>query len=87
MGIDTRENDAAGRAFVRRFAVPYPSLVDKGQVSLSLRGVVPTAVVRSTVVVDQAGRVAARVIGRVTYQTLKGLLDDELARAGSADTP
>ena len=49
---------------------------------LSFQGVLPTAVVPSTVVIDRRGRVAARIIGRVTYSTLKGILADELAAGG-----
>ena len=86
LGVDTRDNPGAGRAFARRFRVPYPSLVDNGSVSLQLRGMIPTAVVPSTIVVDRQGRLAARVIGRVTYGTLEGLLQDELARVGSNGT-
>ena len=79
LGIDTRDEKTAARAFVRRFEVPYPSLIDDGgELMLRLRGVVPLAVVPSTFVVDPSGRVAARVIGRITAHTLRGILDDEL---------
>jgi peroxiredoxin len=80
LGIDTRDNLASARAFVNKFKVPYPSLFDEGgRVLLPFRGVIPTAVIPSSVVIDRQGRVAARVIGPVTYSTLKGVLDDELA--------
>jgi len=83
VGIDTRDNPAAAKAFVRNLRVPYPSIEDpQGQVLLSFRGVVPTSVVPSTIVVDRRGQVAARVIGPVTYTTLKGILGDELAADG-----
>lgn len=83
VGIDTRDNSAAAKAFVRSFSVPYPSIEDpQGQVLLALRGVVPTSVVPSTIVVDRRGQVAARFIGPVTYTTLKGILGDELATDG-----
>lgn len=77
LGIDTRDNLAAARAFERTLHVPYPSLIDNGQVTLRLRHIIPSAVVPSTIVIDQAGNVAARIIGRVTYRTLRGLLYDE----------
>ena len=84
VGIDTRDNPAAAKAFVRSFQVPYPSIDDPhGAVLLSFRGVVPTSVVPSTVVIDRQGRIAARIIGPVTYPTLKGILDDELAADGA----
>ena len=83
VGIDTRDNPAAAKAFVRSFRVPYPSIDDPhGAVLLSFRGVVPTSVVPSTVVIDRRGRIAARIIGPVNYLTLSGILDDELAADG-----
>ena len=85
VGINTRDNPAAARSFDRRFAVPYPSVVDQdGRVLLGFRNVIPTSVVPSSVIVDRQGDVGARIIGPVTYSTLKGLLDDEISRAGGA---
>ena len=84
VGINTRDNPDAAKAFVRSFNVPYPSVRDdNGEVLLSFRDTIPTTVVPTTVVIDRDGKVAARVIGPVTYTTLKGLLDDELAGGGS----
>ena len=84
LGINTRDNPAAAKAFVRNFKVPYPSIEDpRGQVLLAFRGVIPTSVVPSTIVIDPQGRIAARIIGPVTYTTLNGILDDELATGGS----
>lgn len=83
VGINTRDNADAAKAFVRSFNVPYPSVRDNnGEVLLSFRDTIPTTVVPTTVVIDRDGKVAARIIGPVTYDTLKGLLDDELAGGG-----
>jgi thiol-disulfide isomerase/thioredoxin len=83
VGINTRDNSAAARAFERTLKVPYPSVEDQGgRLLLNFRHIIPTAVVPSSVVIDRDGKVAARVIGRVTYTTLKGLLEDELAADG-----
>lgn len=83
VGIDTRDHPAAARAFVRTFQVPYPSIEDAdGQVLLALRGVVPTSVLPSTIVIDRHGGVAARIIGPITYTSLKGIIGDELAADG-----
>ena len=80
VGINTRDNPAAAKAFVRSFKVPYPSVEDaEGQLLLNFRDTIPTSVVPTTVVIDRQGQIAARIIGPVTYQTLKGLLDDEIA--------
>ena len=85
LGINIRDNSAAARSFEDRFKVPYPSLEDpNGQLLLSFRDVIPTSVVPSTVVIDHRGDVAARIIGPVSYSTLKGLLADEAAADGGA---
>lgn len=77
VGIDTRDNRAAAKAFARTYGVPYPSVFDSdGRALLPFRGVILLSAVPSTVVIDQDGRVAARVVGPVTYATLSGLLDD-----------
>jgi thiol-disulfide isomerase/thioredoxin len=86
VGIDTRDNVAAARAFVRNFDIPYPSLVDRdGQLLAEFVHLVPISAVPSTVVIDADGRVAAKVIGRVTYSTLHGLITDELSGGGRAN--
>ena len=80
VGIDTRDNDAAARAFTREFHIGYPSLVDdSGRVMLAFGRTIPVSAVPSTVVVDARGRIAARVIGAVRYATLRGLVEDTLA--------
>lgn len=79
VGIDTRDTAVAAKAFVRSFHVPYPSIVDtNGQVLLAFRNVIPVSAIPSTVVIDQDGKLAAKVVGQVTYLTLRGLVEDEL---------
>ena len=83
VGINTRDNPVAAKAFVRNIKVPYPSVEDaEGQLLLAFRDTIPTSVVPTTVVIDRQGQIAARIIGPVTYNTLKGLLDDEIAAGG-----
>jgi thiol-disulfide isomerase/thioredoxin len=77
VGIDTRDNSAAGRAFVRRYQIPYPSLDDQdGQVLAQFAGIVPISAVPSTMVVDGEGRIAARIVGPVDASTLTVLLEE-----------
>ncbi|NUR29379.1 MAG: TlpA family protein disulfide reductase [Catenulispora sp.] len=72
VGIDTRDNAASAQAFVRTFKIPYPSLVDKdGQLLLAFNGIIPVSAVPST------------VVGRITYDTLRGMIDDETRGGGS----
>ncbi len=89
VGIDTRDTTAAAQAFVRRFNIPYPSLVDtNGELLLAFHGLIPLSGVPSTLVVDAAGGVAAKVVGQVDHTTLRGLIDDELAaRTQAPATP
>ena len=68
VGINTRDNRAAAKAFVRSFGVPYPSLQDPdGQVLLDFQGVVPTSVVPSTVVIDRQVQPRRRTNQRRTW--------------------
>jgi thiol-disulfide isomerase/thioredoxin len=84
LGIDSRDpSRAAAQAFVRRFDVPYPSLYDpSGKALLAFRGTLTPNAIPSTVVIDEAGRIAARVLGPVSTSTLVGLVED--VQAGSA---
>lgn len=85
VGVDTRDTDAAARAFVRAFDIPYPSIVDNdGSKLLPFTGIVPLSAVPSTMVIDPDGRIAATVVGVVTYRTLVGLIRDELPHSVSS---
>lgn len=74
VGIDIKDDPEPAKAFVRKFKVGYPSIVDQnGQVTLAFRDVPPNAV-PSTLILDKEGRIAARVIGATTYSKLSKLL-------------
>lgn len=81
VGIDTRDPDPApAQAFVRNFAITYPSIHDpQGASLLRFSGELPPSGIPSTLVIDPQGRVAARVIGTVDRSTLVGLVDDTAA--------
>jgi thiol-disulfide isomerase/thioredoxin len=78
VGIDSRDpSEAAARAFVRRFDIPYPSIYDQqGSTLLAFRGTLTPNSVPSTVVIDPQGRVAASVIGNITRTTLDELVEE-----------
>lgn len=86
LGINVRDNAAAAQAYERTFAVPYPSIAteDSGVALLAFRGALASAAVPSTVVLDTETRVAARVVGPVTYRTLDALITDVLDTAPDA---
>lgn len=82
LGINTEDDAGAAQAFQRTFEVPYPSIEDRtGAVIAGLSGVVPLQAVPSTVILDQEGNVAARVVGQAEGSTLEALIDDVLAEA------
>ena len=77
VGIDVRDNPAAGRAFERKFGITYPSFDDQnGLVLAAFTGIVPVSAVPSTLVVDRDGIIRARNIGRIDASTLRGLIED-----------
>ncbi len=57
--------------------MPYPSLLDRNlTATTTLAGVVPLQAFPTTVVLDQTGRVAARIIGQLDPTTLRALVDE-----------
>lgn len=87
LGLNVRDNDAAALAFERRFKISYDSVTtsDSPRVSLAFGGLLTTAAVPMTVVVDPERRVAARVIGAVTAATLRALLESVLEEVDDRD--
>jgi thiol-disulfide isomerase/thioredoxin len=75
LGVDIRDDPVAADAFVKSFRVPYPSLNDPSdELALAFRGTVPPAAIPSTLVIDRSGRIAARVLGSVSYDSLRALI-------------
>ncbi|GAA6524880.1 TlpA disulfide reductase family protein [Intrasporangium sp. DVR] len=80
IGLDKMESPATGLAFQKANRVTYPSLAyDGGLPILALQG--KATATPTTLVLDRAGRIAARVSGPVTTSTLTALVDDVLAEA------
>jgi thiol-disulfide isomerase/thioredoxin len=83
VGIDIRDEPDAARAFLRTFNVSYPSISDPNDhIALLFHSTVPPAAIPSTVIIDRSGRIAARVVGGVTYTSLKALVDKIAAEHG-----
>jgi thiol-disulfide isomerase/thioredoxin len=91
VGIDIRDQRAAARAYEREFETSYPSLFDPSAgLTARLRGQAP-AFPPATLVIDQQGRVGARINGAVnggqgSADLQAGLLADVVAqvRGGSS---
>jgi peroxiredoxin len=80
LGDDVRDSTVAARAFEHTFNVSYPSLNDPGeQVALAFNSTVPATAIPSTLVIDRAGRIAARVVGAVSYYGLRDLITKVMA--------
>jgi thiol-disulfide isomerase/thioredoxin len=79
-GDDVHDYATAAQAFEHDFGVSYPSLNDPGeQVALAFHSTVPPTAIPSTLVIDRAGKIAARVIGEVSYNGLRELIAKVLA--------
>lgn len=75
VGVDTRDNDGAAKAFERSYGITYPSFRDPdGKLPLGFNGRIPLSAVPSSVFIDRDGRIAARIIGATTYTTLSELV-------------
>lgn len=74
LGILTRDNPANAQAFVRRFKIKYPTLVDD-RVLLGFRGQLVPNAIPSTLIIDKQGRVAARISGEITLAALSKLIE------------
>ena len=80
LGVDIRDSPATAEAFQSRFGISYPSLNDPGdEIALDFRDTVPPAGIPTTLVIGRNGRIAARVIGEVSYPGLRGLITRALA--------
>jgi hypothetical protein len=74
IGILTRDNPVNAEAFTRRFALPYPTLIDDS-VLIGFRKSLPANAIPSTVLIDKNGDVAARISGEVTVASLSELIE------------
>ena len=65
LGVNTYDQPATALSFARDNNVTYPSVIDvnDGRVKLAFAQVTPIQATPTTLVIDQEGRVAARIIG------------------------
>jgi thiol-disulfide isomerase/thioredoxin len=89
VGIDVRDQRAAALAYVQEFKSTYPSLYDpSAELVARLRGQGP-AFPPATLVIDEQGRIGARIDGalgggQAAPDLQAGLLRDVVARVGVA---
>jgi peroxiredoxin len=80
IGVNVRDETDTSLAFDRSFKMPYPSVIDatNASVQLALAGSRGPNATPTTIVLDQKGRVAARVLGEVNKSVLDTLISDTL---------
>lgn len=77
-GVNVRDEKGTAEAFENSFKIPYPSFKDSaGKVLYYLSKYVPAQAVPTTLILDQQGRVAARMLGEIDESILKTLLEDQ----------
>lgn len=75
VGVNVRDGADTAAAFERNFNIDYPSIEGRdGKVLLDFADYVPPQAVPTTLILDDEGRVAARVLGAVERSTLNSLL-------------
>ncbi|NWN88199.1 MAG: TlpA family protein disulfide reductase [Micrococcaceae bacterium] len=75
-GVNVRDGADTAAAFERNFGIEYPSIEGRdGQVLSQFADYVPPQAVPTTLILDDEGRVAARVLGAVEHSTLQSLLN------------
>jgi thiol-disulfide isomerase/thioredoxin len=81
VGIDTRDNTDAAKAFVTDKLISYPNLVDGDDEKILVKfdGIVPLVSVPATLIVDPSGKIAWRALTGITAKTLQAGLDSVLA--------
>lgn len=81
LGVNTRDDDDAARAFVDRFGLTFPSVIDRdgGELLLGFNKVVSRIYTPTTIVLDREGRIAAWALGEVDESRLRALVEPILA--------
>jgi thiol-disulfide isomerase/thioredoxin len=79
VGIDEQDSSSAAKSFATAVGTTYPHLVDRSGSLLAKLRMVPSTAIPSTIIVDQQGGVAARVIGGVDPASLLRVLKQLLA--------
>ena len=84
IGANTQDQPDTAISFEKAHKVTYPSImdVDTGTVRIAFHGAVSASAVPVTFVLDQKGRIAARIVGELeSTSILNTLISDTLAEA------
>ncbi|MFM8239578.1 MAG: TlpA family protein disulfide reductase [Actinomycetota bacterium] len=84
VGLDTRDTVSAAQAFIDNYGITYPNVIDAdGQLQLLFGDSLPPQAIPSTLVIDPEGRVAGRILGRVSESMLRGLIEPLIPASAS----
>lgn len=84
VGIDIRDNPAAGLAFEQHYGIPYPSISDPGNLIAARFGTAAPAATPSTYILDGRGRIAWAWFGATTYSQLELAVTEVAPPSGPA---
>lgn len=77
IGLNTRDSTVSAERFVDTMGLSFPSVQDTdGRLQLLFSDSLPPQAIPSTLVIDREGRVAARMLGKVSAATLRGVIDE-----------
>ncbi len=79
LGINTYDQPATATSFANTYGITYPSVIDveSGAVKLAFAQIAPVQATPTTLVLDQQGRVAARISGPIdSPSTLRSIVRD-----------
>ena len=73
IGILTRDSLVSARAFVERFGITYPTLIDDS-ILVKFHGQLTPNAIPTTLIIDKDNRIAARISGEISYTGLDELI-------------
>ena len=85
VGVNVRDSAETAAAFNRSFGITYPSVIDgDGAIGLAFASDVSPKAVPTTIVLDEQGRVAARILGALADRSiLTSIIDTVIAEGAS----
>lgn len=80
LGVNVRDQADTALAFAETYGVTYPSIIDLDKrTGLAFAGLFAPNAVPTTLVLDESGRVAARIVGRVSEPSILETLIEDVA--------
>ncbi len=80
LGVNVRDGRATAQTFATSFGITYPSVIDTdGALTLAFTGLASPTAVPTTIVLDQQGRPASRIVGLIDKSVLEALIETALA--------